>query len=365
MSSTWDNQLKLSLVGGSHGDGIGVVLDGLPSGEEIDQGEILTQMARRAPGQNTLSTARKEKDQPEILSGLFEGHTTGTPLCAMIRNQDTHSKDYSELKIHPRPGHADYTGAIRYNGYNDYRGGGHFSGRLTAPLTFSGAVCRQILKRRGILIAAHLFSVGKVKDIPFDPTKTTEKDLHTLLQAPFPVLNTDAGQAMQQEIEDARQNGDSVGGIIECIAIGLPAGIGSPMFDGIENRLSSILFGVPAVKGIEFGNGFAAASLHGSENNDDFILQGDSVRTETNRHGGILGGITTGMPLLFRAALKPTPSIFQKQKTVDLHEHTETTLTIHGRHDPCIAVRAVPVIESAAATALLDLLLEAYGYEFR
>ena len=366
MSSTWGDYLKLSFFGESHGKGIGVVLDGLPAGMTIDPDELTAQMARRAPGRSTLSTARKESDLPEIVSGLYQNVTTGTPLCALIRNSDTHSSDYSELQYRPRPGHADYTGAVRYGGHNDFRGGGHFSGRLTAPITFAGAVCRQILaKRWNVSIAAHLLAVGNVKDTPFDPMGEKPGRLVQLASADFPAISSEAAEAMRQEIEAARLAGDSVGGVVECLADGLPAGLGSPMFGGVENRVASIVFGIPAVKGVEFGEGFASSALHGSENNDAFVMKDGEVRTETNRHGGILGGITSGMPLLFRAAFKPTPSIFKEQQTVDLRTHTNVPLTIHGRHDPCVAVRAVPVVESAAAVALLDLFLEAYGYESR
>lgn len=365
MSSTWGNQLKLSVFGESHGKGIGVVLDGLPAGQLIDHDELLAQMARRAPGRDATTTARKESDFPEILSGLYQNKTTGTPLCAVIRNSDTHSGDYANLNNCPRPGHADYTGNIRYNGYNDYRGGGHFSGRLTAPLTFAGAICRQILARRGISIGAHLFAVGKVRDEPLDPMGVSDAVLDRLASEPLPTLLPEAAQAMRQEIETARLDGDSVGGIVECIVTGLPAGIGSPMFDGVENRLASLLFGIPAVKGVEFGEGFGSAALRGSANNDAFVYEQGQVRTATNHHGGILGGITSGMPLVFRVAFKPTPSIFKEQRTVDLQAHEETPLVIHGRHDPCVTVRAVPVVESVAATGLLDLCLEAVGYEFR
>lgn len=365
MSSTWGNHLKLSIFGESHGKGIGVVLDGLPAGQLIDHDELLAQMARRAPGRDSTSTARKESDFPEILSGLYQNTTTGTPLTAVIRNRDTHSGDYADLNNHPRPGHADFTGNVRYSGHNDYRGGGHFSGRLTAPLTFAGAVCRQILARRGISIGAHLFAVGAVRDEPFNPMGMPDAVLDKLASAPFPTLSPDTERAMRQEIETARLDGDSVGGIVECMVTGLPVGIGDPMFGGVENRMASILFGIPAVKGVEFGDGFGAAALRGSVNNDAFVYEQEQVRTATNHHGGILGGITSGMPLMFRVAFKPTPSIFKEQQTVDLQAHKETPLTIHGRHDPCVAVRAVPVVEAAAATALLDLLLEAYGYAFR
>lgn len=361
MSSTWGERIKLSIFGESHGGGIGVVIDGLPDGEPLDEPEIMAQMARRAPGNGIASTARKEKDEPEIVSGIFDGKTTGAPLCAVIRNGDAHSGDYASMSRTPRPGHADYSAFMRYHGHADYRGGGHFSGRLTAPLTFAGAVCRQILARRGVEIAAHLLRVGKVTDAAFDMAHIDPLSLRALSQMTFPTLETSAGEAMTAEIEDAKQSGDSVGGVVECAAAALPAGLGSPIFGGVENRLSSLLFGIPAVKGVEFGNGFDASALRGSENNDPFRFAGGKVVTETNRHGGVLGGITTGMPLIFRAALKPTPSIFRPQRTVDLVAGGDTELVIKGRHDPCIAVRAVPVIESAAAVCLLDLYMEAYG----
>lgn len=356
MSSTWGEAIKLSIFGESHGAGVGVVLDGLPAGEVIDQDALLFQMARRAPGKTSTSTARKESDFPEILSGLYQNKTTGTPLCALIRNSDTHSGDYADLTNRPRPGHADYTGALRYQGANDPRGGGHFSGRLTAPIVFAGAICRQILERRGVAIGAHLLEAGGERDTLFDPMGEADQTFSAVARAPFPTVSPEAGERMRRVIEAAKLDGDSVGGVVECMATGLPAGLGDPIFGGVENRLASLLFGIPAVKGVEFGAGFAAASLRGSENNDAFVFDGDTVRTAANRHGGVLGGITSGMPLLFRAAFKPTPSIFKEQRTVDLQAHHETALAIHGRHDPCVAVRAVPVVESAAAVALLDLM---------
>ena len=363
MSSMWGERLKISIFGESHGVGIGVVLDGLPAGEKIDPDELAFQMSRRAPGRDSTSTRRVESDQPEILSGLFENSTNGAPLCAIIRNNDTHSGDYSQLSHIPRPGHADYTAHIRYGGHNDYRGGGHFSGRLTAPLTFAGAVCRQILARRGITIGAHLFSVADVADTPFDPVAIDSGSLASLAKKPFPSLDDREGGHMRTAIEKARLDGDSVGGVVECAAVGLPAGLGDPIFGGVESKLSSLVFGIPAVKGLEFGSGFAGSALHGSENNDPYTIKDGSVQTAANHHGGILGGISSGMPLIFRAAFKPTPSIFKQQQSVDLDTNTETPLTVHGRHDPCVAVRAVPVVEAAAAVCILDLLLEAFGYD--
>lgn len=358
MSSIWGKNIRISIFGESHGAGIGVVIDGLPAGERIDMEEILFQMSRRAPGRNNLSTPRKESDQPEIYSGFLENVTTGAPLCAIIKNNNTHSSDYQNLNQTPRPGHADYTGRIRYNGFNDYRGGGHFSGRLTAPMVFAGAVCRQILFRRGIEIGAHIYSIAEICDKPFDTAAVDSNVLNNIVRNEFPVLNQEAGERMCALIETARTQGDSVGGVIECAALGFPCGIGSPIFDGVENRLAGILFGIPAVKGIEFGAGFESSKLRGSENNDPFYFSGDNVRTKTNRCGGILGGISTGMPLVFRLAVKPTPSIFQSQETVDLDTGRDTRLTIKGRHDPCIVIRALPAVEALTAVCLLDMLEE-------
>ena len=361
MSSIWGNHLKISVFGESHGPAIGVVIDGLPAGEPIDMEAVRLQMARRAPGRDRAVTARKESDCPEILSGMFENSTSGAPLCAIMRNNDTHSTDYAEISHIPRPGHADYTGFIRYGGHNDYRGGGHFSGRLTAPMVFAGAVCRQILTRRGIDIGAHLLAVGGTRDEALDPVTVDADRLRVLAARPFPVLDTRSEERIRAEIESARLDGDSVGGIVECAAVGLPAGLGDPIFGGVENRLAGLLFGIPAVKGIEFGDGFAAAALRGSRNNDAFRMQDGKVRTQTNHAGGILGGITSGMPLIVRAAFKPTPSIALPQQSVDLRTMHDAGIAVHGRHDPCVAIRAVPVVEGLTAVCLLDLLLEAIG----
>lgn len=360
MSSTWGNKLKLSIFGGSHTEAIGVNLDGLPPGEAVDLQAVSRQMARRAPGQDPTATTRKEGDAPKVLCGLLDGVTTGAPLCAIIENTSQRSKDYSDLKVHPRPSHADYTAWVKYGGHNDIRGGGHFSGRLTAPLVFAGAVARQILERRGILIASHVLRVGKSReDAAFDGVVEDRALMERLSGEYFPVIVPSAREGMRQVIEEARLNADSVGGVVECMAAGLPTGLGDPMFGGVENRLSSLVFGIPAVKGIEFGEGFSAASLKGSENNDSFYYDGNGqVKTRTNRAGGILGGITTGMPIVFRAAFKPTPSIGQEQDTVDLETGQNHKLTIKGRHDPCIVPRAAPVVEAAAAIAVLELLLE-------
>lgn len=360
MSSSFGNSLKISIFGQSHSEAIGVVIDGLPAGEAVDLEEAARFLRRRAPGQNDLSTPRREADEAKVLSGLVNGITCGAPLAAVIENTNVRSKDYTELKVHPRPSHADYTAEVRYRGFQDVRGGGHFSGRLTAPLCFAGAVCLQILARRGVRISAHILSIGPVSDRPFDPVLTEPELLFQLSEKPFPVIDDAAGERMREEILSAKGELDSAGGVIECCALGLPAGIGDPIFDGVENRIAAAVFGIPAVRGIEFGAGFAAAGMRGSEHNDPYYYDGETVRTRTNHHGGALGGITSGMPVLFRTAIKPTPSIAREQQTVDLITHTETALSVHGRHDPCIVPRAVPCVEAAAAAALLDLMLSSH-----
>ena len=357
MSSTFGKNLHISVFGGSHTEAIGVVIDGLPAGETIDQDALLRQMARRAPGRDKSSTPRKESDIPRILCGLLDGVTTGAPLCLIIENTNIRSKDYSDLKIHPRPGHADYTAFVRYGGHNDIRGGGHFSGRLTACLVAAGGIARQILQRRGILIGAHALQIGPVFDRRFDPVSISPEELIRLSETYFALLDPEKESAMRDVIEEARMAQDSIGGIVECAVTGLPAGLGSPMFDGVENVLGAALFGVPAVKGVEFGDGFGVAALHGSENNDPFTYGEDGkVKTLTNHAGGVLGGITTGMPLVFRCAVKPTSSISRAQHTIDLSRGCDDTLSVHGRHDPCIVPRAIPGVEGVAAMALLDMM---------
>lgn len=359
MSSSWGERIQISLFGGSHTEAIGVNIDGLPAGEAIDEGQVLAQMARRAPGQDPTATSRREADTPRVLCGLLDGVTTGAPLCAIIENTNTRSKDYESLRRLPRPGHADYTAFLRYGGHNDIRGGGHFSGRLTAPLVYAGAVCRQILARRGITIGSHVAVIAGETDEGFHPVKVSEELLNRLNREYFPVIESTAQEKMRAKIEEARLDGDSVGGIVECAVIGLPGGAGNPMFDGVENLFASILFGIPAVKGVDFGAGFAAAYLKGSQNNDPFYYDGGGcVRTRTNYAGGILGGITTGMPLVFQAAFKPTPSISKEQDTINLPAHENGKLTVTGRHDPCIVPRAAPVVEAAACIAALELLAQ-------
>ncbi len=357
MSSEFGNILRVSVFGQSHGKAIGVVVDGLPAGEAIDLEELQRFLDRRRPGTGPLSTARKETDVPEFLSGLEGGKTCGAPLCAVIKNADQHSKDYGELADKPRPGHADFTAWAKWGGRADMRGGGHFSGRLTAPLCVAGGIAKQILARRGIFVGAHLASVAGICDRPF-PLYPTAALFSEIAAKPFPVLDEAAGERMRAAILEAKNDLDSVGGVIECAAAGLPAGLGEPMFGGVENRLAAALFGIPAVKGVEFGEGFRAAELRGSENNDPFAVEDGEIRAETNRAGGILGGITTGMPLVLRAAVKPTPSIGRPQKTVRLSAMEAAELTVHGRHDPCVAHRAVPVAEAVTAAVLLDMLLE-------
>lgn len=348
---------SVSIFGESHGKAIGAVINGLPGGFKLNFDEVLEYMARRAPKKDGTSTNRSEADYPEIVSGMVDGVLTGTPLCAVIKNTDQHSADYKSVSHLARPGHADYTGYIRYNGANDLRGGGHFSGRITAPLVFAGAVASQILKSKGISSAAHILSIGDICDDSFDPINVNKQQLEAVKARYLPLINTDKDAPMREAIKNAANQLDSIGGVAEYCCIGFPVGIGSPMFDGIENRISQLVFGVPAVKGIEFGIGFEASRMKGSQNNDEFCLENGNIKTRTNNHGGILGGISSGMPIIFRAAIKPTPSIARAQNTVEYTVPEEQTLEIKGRHDPCIVPRAVPCIESAANLALLSYLL--------
>ena len=358
MSSTCGKNIKFTIFGQSHSQAVGVVIEGLPPGESINMDHIAAFMARRAPGKTPWSTPRKEEDMPEIISGVFNGKTCGVPLCAVIANNNTKSQDYEKIKDIPRPGHGDFTGHIKYAGYEDYRGGGHFSGRLTAPLCFAGAIAKDILAKRQIFIGAHIAEIGGIQDKPFDPIKVTPLDLEMPGKMEFPVQNYNIGDTMIAKIMLTKEKGDSLGGIIEGCAIGLPPGLGDPIFDGLENNLAKAAFGIPAVKGVEFGAGFAAAGKLGSENNDAFIWENDIIKTETNNHGGILGGISTGMPLIMRIAIKPTPSIAQIQKSVNMKDKKNADLNIQGRHDPCIVPRAVPVLESVMALTILDQLME-------
>ncbi|WP_443684290.1 chorismate synthase [Phascolarctobacterium succinatutens] len=363
MSGIFGMNIKMAIYGESHGKSIGVVLDGLPPGLALDEAAIATEMARRAPGQNALSTARKESDTVEIQSGFFNGFTTGTPLCARIVNSDQHSKDYSILADKMRPGHADYAGHVRYQGFNDYRGGGHFSGRLTAPLVFAGAVAKQALAQYGIVVGSHILQINDIKEERFNPMGVSDEELAALHAKKFAVMDDAVGAKMQERILQAKSELNSVGGVIEAIALNLPAGIGAPYFDSVESMLSHALFSVPAVKGVEFGDGFGFAGLTGAEANDALHYADGKVQALTNHNGGVTGGITNGMPLVVRVAIKPTPSIAREQQTVSLKEQADTTLAIVGRHDPCIVQRAVPVIEAVVAWTLWDLLLEAKKWE--
>ena len=355
MASTFGQNIKISIFGQSHSEAIGIVIDGLPAGQRIDLEKLYAFMERRAPGRNEYSTKRFEPDVPEFLSGLVNGVICGAPLCALIHNRDTRSQDYDGICDVPRPGHADYTAYVKYGGHNDIRGGGHFSGRLTAPLCIAGAICMQILEHKGIEVGAHIAAIGGIADIAFDPVYVNAEVLRTVKQVEFPILSAESGVKMREAVENARREGDSLGGVIECAVTGIPAGLGEPMFDGMENRIAGIVFGIPAVRGIEFGNGFNSALCRGSESNDAFYMDGSNIRTRTNNHGGVLGGITSGMPIIFRAAIKPTPSISIEQDSVSLSSGEDTKLKIIGRHDPCIVPRAVPCIEAAAAIAVLDM----------
>ena len=356
--NTLGNKLKVTIFGQSHAAAIGCVIDGLPAGFAPDMDRAAAFMARRAPGQNAWSTPRKESDTPEILSGLVEGRTCGAPVAMVIRNSDQRSRDYSGLKRTPRPSHADYTAVMKYGDDYDVRGGGQFSGRLTAPLCFAGALALQLLEQRGITVAAHISRIAGVTDAPPDFATAGREELEALLRKPFPVFSDEAGMQMRMAIEAARMDCDSVGGVIRCFAVGLPAGIGEPMFGGVENRLAAALFGIPAVRGVSFGTGFAAAGMRGSEHNDPFVMDGDRVSARTNHAGGVLGGITSGLPLVVNVAIKPTASIPRRQDTVDLQTKENTSLVIHGRHDPCIVPRAVPVVEAVTALTALDMMPE-------
>ncbi len=357
MASEFGKRLRVSVFGQSHGKAIGVVVDGLPTGEQINLSELMRFLERRRPG-GPLSTARREEDAPVFLSGVVEGRTCGSPLCAIIENHDVRSEDYEELADKPRPSHADYTAYMKWGKSVDMRGGGHFSGRLTAPLCIAGGIAKQILERQGISVGAHLWEAGGEKDVPF-PLYPTRELFCAIADKEFPVIDDAGGMRMRQTIAAAAQEADSVGGIVECAAIGIPAGLGAPMFDGVENRLAAALFGIPAAKGVEFGAGFDSARKRGSENNDPFCIgQDGGIVTEKNDSGGILGGITNGMPVVVRVAFKPTPSIGKPQRTVSLSKRVLTELTIQGRHDPCIAHRAVPVVEAVTALVLLDMILE-------
>lgn len=351
-------KIKIGIYGASHAEKIGVIIKGFPKGIKIDFDKIAVQMARRAPGNIAYSTARQEPDIPQIISGVTDGVTDGGVIEAVIYNTNRRSQDYDALKFTPRPGHADYTAFVKFGGELDMRGGGKYSARLTAPLVFAGALCRQVLESQGIVIASHVSSVYNIADDGFDAVTPDFELMNRLNTMPFPVISDDKKAQMLSAIDEAKRALDSIGGTVECMAAGLPVGLGDSLFDGVEGKLSQYLFGIPAVKGVQFGAGFNAADLHGSQNNDPFVIKDGKVQTETNNCGGILGGITNGMPLIFKVAFKPTPSIAQPQRTVDLGKNSDTVISIKGRHDPCVVPRGAAVVEAATAAALLDLMIQ-------
>lgn len=360
MSGTWGRNIKYTIFGESHGEGIGIVIDHLPPGLELNTSKINSELQRRQPGTSKLTTTRKEADEFEILSGIFNNRTTGAPLCSFIRNIGQHSKDYDLTKDLLRPSHADYTGYVKYKGFNDYRGGGHFSGRLTAAIVFAGAIAKQILSEHNISIISHIYKIGDLCDATLCSKNLSSEDYSHLTTIGFPTIDNSIGIAMQQKISNIKALGDSIGGIVETAILNLPAGLGSPFFDSLESTISHLIFSIPGVKGIEFGDGFDLAEMKGSDANDQFCLEDSIIRTSTNHNGGILGGISTGMPIIFKTAFKPTPSIALEQNTVNIKQMQNATLKIIGRHDPCIVPRALPVVEAAAAMAILDCLPLSY-----
>lgn len=356
MSGSFGKKINISIFGESHGDGIGIVINGIPSGIKIDMDKIMVDMDRRSPGKNQFSTQRDEKDIPNILSGIFNGYTTGTPIAMMMTNGDQHSKDYKKTKDIIRPSHADYTGFVKYNGFNDYRGGGHFSGRITSPLVFAGAIAKQVLEQQNIFIGAHIKQIGNVEDDFFTDESLNKDAFDEMVTEVFPIINKSIKDDMEKEVMSYKEKLDSIGGIVEVGIIGMPVGVGNPYFDSIESIISHLVFSVPGVKGIEFGLGFEFASKSGGLANDEFYIDNDTVKTKTNNNGGINGGISNGMPIIYRAVLKPTPSIGKKQNSVDISKMENAELNIVGRHDPTIVHRALVVLEAATAIAILELL---------
>ena len=357
MSSMIGNNIRLSVFGESHSDAIGCVIDGLPAGVALDFKRINKEMQRRAPGKDKASTPRKEADAPKIISGVLNGITTGAPLAVIIENTNTKSGDYANLMTVPRPSHSDYPAYVKFGGNNDIRGGGHFSARLTAPIVFAGAIAKQILAEKGITVGAHIKRIGSVCDKSFDFNDISEAFLNELSSKSFSVINKETEEKMRTEIEKYRLEGNSIGGEIECAAIGLPVGEGGNIFDTVEGKISSFVFGVPAVKGIQFGLGFGFAQQNARDVNDEYETKDGKVSLVSNNNGGVLGGMTNGAPIVFSVAMKPTPSISLPQKSVNLQTMQNEQLVIKGRHDPCVAVRAVPVIEAAAALAILDIII--------
>jgi len=359
MKNTFGNQITVTVFGESHGNGIGVVIDGLAPGIAVDETFINAQLAKRRPA-GRISTSRREADEYTLQSGVFEGHTTGTPVCITIPNTAQHSKDYSATRSKARPGHADYTAYCKYHGFEDYRGGGHFSGRITAGLVAAGGLLLPALEAKGIRVATHIARCAGIED----RSVMDIADLGSLQNTAFPVLSEEAAEKMKAAIEKAAAEGDSVGGILETVITGLPAGLGEPWFDTVEGLLSHALFSVPAVKGVSFGDGFDFADQRGSEANDPFRYADNTVITSKNSNGGINGGITNGMPVVIRTVIKPTPSIFKEQETVDFINGENTTLQLQGRHDPCIVHRACVVVDSICAMVVADLLAGRYGTDY-
>ncbi|QOR35564.1 chorismate synthase [Clostridium sp. 'deep sea'] len=357
MASSYGMKYKLTLFGESHGSGVGIVIDGIPAGFKIDFEEIRLQMARRRPGLHKNTTTRVERDEAKILSGYYNEHCTGAPLTAFIESTNIRPKDYSIFAKNPRPGHADYSAWVKYNGFNDIRGGGMFSGRLTAPIVFAGVIAKQILRQKGITIGGHIMQVGNIKDTTFNPLGEPAQKLNILGTQAFPVCDKDIGETMQNKVAKLKESGDSIGGIVECMAIGLNAGVGDPFFNSIESTVAHLAFSIPGVKGIEFGKGFELAKMQGSNSNDCYKYENGKVITTSNFNGGVLGGISTGMPIIYRTVFKATSSIAIKQNTINLENKENTELQVEGRHDPCIVLRAVPVMESVLAIALLDLII--------
>ena len=358
MLSSFGRKLKVSVFGGSHEPRIGVIIEGLPKGLKIDMDKVQSFLSRRAPGNSAFTTRRKESDAATVRSGLIDGATSGAAMTITIENTDTKPSDYRELYNIPRPSHADYTARLKYGNSINMSGGGPFSGRMTAPLCIAGAIALQLLETYGTAVGAHIFSIGDIKDEAYDAVKISKETLMLPGESAFSVISENAGLAMREAILAARKAGDSIGGVVEVCALNVPPGIGGPMYDGVESILSPIFFGIPAVKGVEFGAGFKSSRMMGSENNDPFYYDEDgNVKTRTNNHGGILGGITSGMPVIARVAFKPTSSIALRQDSVNLETGENTELSIKGRHDPCVVPRAVPAVEAAMAVGLLDLIL--------
>ena len=353
--NTWGNKIRLSIFGESHGEAIGIVIDGLEAGTKLNLENINKFIERRKAGKSSFTTSRKEKDEYKILSGYKDGYTTGTPLCVIFENTNTISKDYENLKDLLRPNHADYPAGIKFKGFNDVRGGGHFSGRITLALTFAGAIALDILEEKGIKIFSHIKRILDIKDKSFlDFKEINLQKFKNLKESSLPFIENDLEDKTKELLEKIKLSGNSVGGEIECACFNLPVGLGSPFFDSLESKISHLAFSVPAIKGISFGIGFDFANILGSEANDLYYLNNNEIKTRTNNNGGILGGLSTGMPLVFSVVVKPTSSISLEQKTVNIKEMKEDILKINGRHDACIVPRVLPVIEAIMALAILD-----------